>query len=148
FFNGLREIDLRCRGFGHHIAALLASPGKAQMCLGGSAALARALVGAVREAGGEILVQTEPRRILIESGRATGVESRSGEVFRGRHFVASGLNPQQTFLDLIDDDLLPEEWKQRARGFQYNLLAPLFSLHLNLKEPPRYQAAEKHPHLR
>src|SRR5262245_25824774 len=43
FFNGLREVDLRCCGFGHHIAALLASPGKAQMCVGGSAALARAL---------------------------------------------------------------------------------------------------------
>ena len=40
FFNGLREVDLRLRGFGHHIAALLASPAKAQMARGGSAALA------------------------------------------------------------------------------------------------------------
>src|SRR5204863_3355307 len=43
FFNGLREVDLRVRGFGHHIAALLASPAKAQMSRGGTAALARAL---------------------------------------------------------------------------------------------------------
>jgi phytoene dehydrogenase-like protein len=42
FFNGLREVDLRVKGFGHHIAALLASPAKAQMSLGGSAAAARA----------------------------------------------------------------------------------------------------------
>ena len=35
FFNGLREVDLRVRGFGHHIAALLASPGKAQMSRAG-----------------------------------------------------------------------------------------------------------------
>ena len=35
FFNGLREVDLRQRGFGHHIAALLASPAKAQMSRGG-----------------------------------------------------------------------------------------------------------------
>ena len=35
FFNGLREVDLRVRGFGHHIAALLASPAKAQMSRGG-----------------------------------------------------------------------------------------------------------------
>ena len=54
FFNGLREVDLRVRGFGHHIAALLASPAKAQMSRGGSAALARALEAAVRESGGEI----------------------------------------------------------------------------------------------
>src|SRR5262249_55891366 len=38
FFNGLREVDLRLPGFGHHIAALLASPAKAQMVRGGSAA--------------------------------------------------------------------------------------------------------------
>lgn len=148
FFNGLREVDLRCRGFGHHIAALLASPGKAQMCLGGSAALARALAGAVREAGGEVLLQTELRRILTEHGRVKGVETRSGEVFQARHFVASGLNPQQTFLELLDDDLLPQEWKQKSRDFQYNLLAPLFALHLNLKEPPHYEAAKKHSHLK
>ena len=37
FFNGLREVDLRVKGFGHHIPALLASRGKAQMCRGGSA---------------------------------------------------------------------------------------------------------------
>src|SRR5262249_10122112 len=28
FFNGLREVDLRLKGFGHHIAALIASPAK------------------------------------------------------------------------------------------------------------------------
>jgi 2-polyprenyl-6-methoxyphenol hydroxylase-like FAD-dependent oxidoreductase len=26
---------------------------------------------------------------------------------------------------------------ERVEGFQYNLLAPLFALHLNLHEPPR-----------
>jgi phytoene dehydrogenase-like protein len=147
FFNGLREVDLHCRGFGHHIASLLASPGKAQMCVGGSAALARALVSAVRDAGGDVLLQTEPRRILTDNGRATGVETCSGEVFQARQFVASGLNPQQTFLNLLDDDLLPQEWRQKSRDFQYNLLAPLFALHLNLKEAPLYEAAKKNPQL-
>jgi len=44
FFNGLREIDLRLRGFGHSIPALLAGRHMAQMCLGGSANLAQALI--------------------------------------------------------------------------------------------------------
>src|SRR5262249_49428488 len=44
FFNGLREVDLRQKGFGHSIPALLASDHMAQMCLGGSARLAEALV--------------------------------------------------------------------------------------------------------
>src|SRR6185503_14616785 len=89
FFNGLREVDLRCKGFGHHIPALLASKGKAQMCRGGSAALARALVAAVRESGGTVRLGAAPRRILVEGGRAVGVETVQGEVFRARQFVAS-----------------------------------------------------------
>ncbi|MGB7830816.1 MAG: NAD(P)/FAD-dependent oxidoreductase [Xanthobacteraceae bacterium] len=147
FFNGLREVDLRVRGFGHHIAALLASPAKAQMSRGGSAAVARALEAAVRESGGETRLLSEPRRILVEGGRAVGVETAAGEVFRARHFVASSLNPHQTFLDLIDDALVPRQVRDQVARFQYNLLAPLFALNLNLAEPPRYAARANHPEL-
>jgi phytoene dehydrogenase-like protein len=147
FFNGLREVDLRVRGFGHHIAALLASPAKAQMSRGGSAAVARALEAAVRESGGEIRLLSEPRRILVEGGRAVGVETAAGEVFRARHFVASSLNPHQTFLELIDDALVPRQVRDQVARFQYNLLAPLFALNLNLAEPPRYAARANHPEL-
>ncbi|MDX1978864.1 MAG: NAD(P)/FAD-dependent oxidoreductase [Bryobacteraceae bacterium] len=147
FFNGLREVDLRCRGFGHHIAALLAASGKAQMCVGGSAALARALVTAVEETGGAVKLQAEPRRILMEGGRAVGVETKAGEVFRARHFVASSLNPQQTFLDLMDDADVPAAWRAKAADFRYNLLAPLFALHVALEAAPVYRAARSRPYL-
>jgi phytoene dehydrogenase-like protein len=147
FFNGLREVDLRCRGFGHHIAALLASGGKAQMCRGGSASLSRALVDAVEEGGGEILLATTPRKILVERDRAVGVELADGSIIRARQFVTSGLNPRQTFLDLIEPDLLPREWRDRAEQFKFNLIAPLFALNVNLSQVPRYAAAEKHPEL-
>jgi phytoene dehydrogenase-like protein len=146
FFNGLREVDLRLRGFGHHIPALLASPAKAQLCLGGAARLADALASAVRESGGEIRVSCEPKRILVERGRAVGVETRDGEVLRSR-FVVSGLNPQQTFLDLMSPQDVAEEIRAKANAFEYNLLAPLFSLNLVLRERPRYRAEEKHPEL-
>lgn len=145
FFNGLREVDLRCKGFGHHIPALLASSGKAQMCKGGSIQLARALQSVITKHGGEIKLQTEPKRIIVENGKATGLETQNGEVIRARNFVASALNPQQTFLELIDEKYLPAEWKQKAGSFTYNLLAPLFSLNINLNAPPHYKAAEKNP---
>jgi phytoene dehydrogenase-like protein len=146
FFNGLREVDLRLRGFGHHIPALLASPAKAQLCLGGAARLADSLAAAVRDSGGEIRTSCEPRRIVVERGRVTGVETRQGEML-GARFVASSLNPQQTFLDLISESDLGAEWRARAQAFQYNLLAPLFSLNLVLKERPRYRAEDRHPGL-
>jgi len=142
FFNGLREVDLRCKGFGHHIPALLASKGKAQMCRGGSAVLAQALVSAVLENGGTIKLSTEPKKILIETERAVGVETSSGEVFRAHHFVVSGLNPHQTFLELTDEAFVPKEWREKVKRFQYNLIAPLFALNLNLNAPPKYTAAK------
>jgi phytoene dehydrogenase-like protein len=147
FFNGLREVDLRVKGFGHHIAALLASPSKAQMVRGGTAQLARALEAAVRESGGDIRTQTEPSRIMVEGGKAVGVITDSGEELRAGRFVVSSLNPQQTFISLIDHRHLPSDVVARASSFRYNLLAPLFALHLNLQEPLHYRAADRHPEL-
>ena len=147
FFNGLREVDLRLKGFGHSIPALLASRAKAQMAVGGSAALARALVADIAQHGGEVRCGIELRRILVCSGRVTGVELTTGEQIHASGFVASGLNPQQTFLDLMPAEAVPASVREKAAEFQYNLLAPLFGLHLALDEPPRYAASANHPEL-
>jgi phytoene dehydrogenase-like protein len=145
FFNGLREVDLRCKGFGHHIPVLLAAAGKAQMCVGGSAGLARALVRAVQETGGELRCDAAPARIVVEHDRVAGVETAAGERLRARHFVASALNPQQTFLELMDEQYVPQAWRERAAGYTYNLIAPLFGTYLNLRERPVYAAEKNFP---
>lgn len=147
FFNGLREVDLRSPGFGHHIPSLLAAPGKAQMCRGGASALARARVTAATEAGGSVRLGVEPRRVLVEAGRAAGVETTEGEIVRARHFVASSLNPHQTFVELLSEADLSGDWRRRAAEFRYNLIAPLFSLNLCLDAPPRYRAVDRRPEL-
>jgi phytoene dehydrogenase-like protein len=143
FFNGLREVDLRLQGFGHSIPALLASDRMAQLCLGGSARLAEALAADIRRHGGAIRTAAEPRAILVSSGRASGVELTSGERIQASGFIASGLNPQQTFLKLLDAEVAGVALRKQAVQFQYNLLAPLFALNLVLREPPRYVAAER-----
>jgi phytoene dehydrogenase-like protein len=147
FCNGLREIDLRLPGFGHSIPALLASRPMAQMAVGGTAQLAQSLVADIRAHGGELRCGIELRRILVRQGRATGVELTTGEQIEASGFVASGLNPQQTFLDLMPSEAVADTVREKAARFQYNLLAPLFSLHLALKEPPRYAAAAQRPEL-
>lgn len=147
FFNGLREVDLRLQGFGHSIPMLMANPHKAQMVAGGSARLAEALAADIREHGGEILAGATPRSILTRGGRAVGVELADGTRLLARAFVASNLNPQQTFLDLLDADTAPSRLREQAANFQWNVLAPLFALTLNLHEPPRYAAAAAHPEL-
>ena len=147
FFNGLREVDLRCHGFGHHIPALFASAGRPQMARGGSKSLAIALQTAAKNAGGEFLLQTEPKQIIVENGKSVGVLLTDGRVIRAKHGVVSSLNPQQTFVDLMSPNTLPLECRSQAEQFEYNLIAPLFGLNLNLREAPVYKAAEKYPHL-
>lgn len=147
FFNGLREIDPTLPGFGHAIPALLAGRHKAQMCLGGSDRLAAALLADIREHGGEVRLSAEPRSLLVRGGRVVGIELRDGERIEAARFVASGLNPQQTFLDLLPADAAENKLRAQASGFRYNRLAPLFALNLALREPPRYAAAEQRPEL-
>lgn len=149
FFNGLREVDLRLHGFGHSIPALLAGGHMAQMCLGGSARLADALVADIREQGGDVRTHAELRSILVEGGQAIGVELADGErlLVEAGGFVASGLNPQQTFVKLMPADVVPSDVSSKAAGFRYNLLAPLFALNLALAEPPDYTAAKDDPDL-
>jgi phytoene dehydrogenase-like protein len=146
FFNGLREVDPCCEGFGHHIPALLAASGKAQMCLGGSASLAHALVSVVKNTGGDIRLRTSPKKIVVENGKAIGVVTEEGEFIAGA-FVVSSLNPQQTFLELMDPRVVPQIWRDSAARFKYNVLAPLFALYLSLNEQPQYKACEKNPEL-
>lgn len=147
FFNGLREVDLRMQGFGHSIPALLAGSNMAQMCRGGSVRLAEALTADIREHGGEIRTSAEPQSILMRNGRAVGIELADGERLTADGFIASGLNPQQTFLKLLSADAVPQSVRERAAGFHYNLLAPLFGLNVALDEPPQYSAAQQHPEL-
>lgn len=133
FFNGLREVDLRLRGFGHAIPALLASPARAQMCMGGSARLAEALVRDIEAHGGVVRCGVSLKAIVMRRNRAAGIELADGERIEARGFVASGLNPQQTFVDLLPG----HPAGRRAAKFRYNRIAPLFGLYLALSEPAK-----------
>jgi phytoene dehydrogenase-like protein len=143
FFNGLREVDLRLPGFGHAIPALLAGRHKAQMAVGGSAALARALAADIALHGGEIRCGMEIRRIVLDRGRASGVELHGGERITARRFIASCLDPGQTFLRLLAPGDAAPELCAKAERFRFNAIAPLFALHVALGEAPRYAAAAR-----
>jgi phytoene dehydrogenase-like protein len=140
FLAGAREVDMNAPGHGWLIPALIASPAKAQLCVGGSAALARGLVGAVEAAGGEVWTGQTVRSVLVEGGHAVGAALADGTRVRARLFVASTLNPQQTVLELAAGYSWPAGVVAGARGFRYNEVGPLFGINVALREPPRYQA--------
>jgi phytoene dehydrogenase-like protein len=82
----------------------------------------------------------------MRQGRAVGIELATGEQITA-DVVVSGLNPQQTFLQLLPPDAVPAELRSQVTRFEYNLLAPLFALNVALAEAPRWTAAQTRPEL-
>ena len=77
---------------------------------GGGRALSDALVERLGELGGECFVDTPVRQILIEGGAAVGVEVAGGERIEART-VVSGVDPHQTFFELVTDDAVSKVYR-------------------------------------
>ncbi|MGB6351053.1 MAG: NAD(P)/FAD-dependent oxidoreductase, partial [Pseudolabrys sp.] len=117
-----------------------------QLCEGGSFNLARGLMEAFIAAGGTFQPQVNIDRIVIENGRAAGIELADGRTVRARQFVASTLDVHQTFEDLVGREQLPAAFLKKLDAFQYTAWS-LFGLHLALNESPRFAAEKFDPNI-
>ena len=96
---------------------------------GGSSRLPEALVRAIAARGGEVRLKTRVARILIEDGRARGVELADGRrIVAGA--VVSNADLKRTFGELVDPALLPAEF--RARMAAAAPACSAFMVHLGL----------------
>ncbi len=102
---------------------------------GGMGSLSEALARSVEAKGGEVRLGTPASRIVVEDGRAVGVELRSGEVVRARH-VVSNLDKQATFFGLVGDEATPTEVTERISGIDHR--AAYVHLLFKLKGLPDY----------
>jgi phytoene dehydrogenase-like protein len=84
---------------------------------GGSQSFADALVAAIEERGGEVRLRTPVRRILIENGRAAGVELDKGGIERAGA-VISNADAQRTFIELVGSAHLPAGFVREIRALQ------------------------------
>lgn len=73
---------------------------------GSSQALSDAYAARVRELGSEVRTGTRVSRILVEDGRARGVETADGRRFTAK-YVVSNADPFQTFHGLVGRDRTP-----------------------------------------
>jgi len=115
-----------------------------QLCQGGSWNLARGLMDHFISSGGHYLDNAHVERIIVDQGRAKGVELADGRTLRARSFVASTVDVHQTFESMIGRDQLPPAYRDRVDAFHYTSWS-LFGVHFALKEAPRYAAASFDP---
>ncbi|MBI4266510.1 MAG: NAD(P)/FAD-dependent oxidoreductase [Acidobacteria bacterium] len=85
---------------------------------GGTGAISNAIADAAREAGAEIRTQAAVARILVRGRRAEGVVLDSGDEIRASA-VASSVDPRLTFLGLLDEGLLPDEFLEDVRRYKF-----------------------------
>ena len=117
-----------------------------QLCQGGSFNLARGLMESFVAAGGTYEPQVAIDRIVIENGKATGIQLADGSTVRARQFVASTLDVHRTFETLVGREQLPADFLKKLDGFQYTAWS-LFGLHLALNESPQFAAAKFDPNI-
>ena len=68
---------------------------------GGMGSITRAMAQSAEAHGATIRTNAEVRRVVVENGRATGVELVDGSIVRAKA-VASNADPKRTFLRLVD----------------------------------------------
>ena len=81
---------------------------------GGSQKFADALVGVIEKHGGKIHLRTPVKRIVIENGRATGVELGDGQIHTARAII-SNADLKRTFLELVGCKHLPAKFARSMK---------------------------------
>ncbi len=143
----LRGNELGEVGQGYIVPVACAAGISSTISKGTSHRMAHTLNQMVIKNGGEVYEGQAAAEILIEDGRAAGVRLADGRILKARQFVVSTLNPQQTFLQLINGDKIDSHLKKRAENFKYSLTTPIMTLHLALHERPMWAAAEYDPNV-
>jgi phytoene dehydrogenase-like protein len=108
---------------------------------GGMGSLSEALRRSIEDKGGEVRLGTSVRRILVEGGRAVGVELRGGAQIRA-DVVVSNLDKQSTLLRLVGDEHVPAEVAEKVRAIDHR--GAFLHLLFKLRGLPRYGPPFEH----
>ncbi len=85
---------------------------------GGTGAISLAIAEAARAAGAEIRTEAAVSRILVTDGAASGVVLENGDEIRAGT-IASSVDPNLTFLQMVGADLLPGDFVEDVRRYKF-----------------------------
>lgn len=110
----------------------------------GNLAIARALYQSFLQSGGDYPGLARVERILIEGGKAVGVQLKDGRKIHAKA-VISTLNVEETFIDLVGEKRLPEDTETSSLDWEWEV-GSLLSCHYGyIGEAPQYRSAEFDP---
>lgn len=87
---------------------------------GGAGRLAEALVARLQDKGGRVVCDTTVTRVVVEKGRAVGVETKGGDSLAARRAVLADVGAPSLYMDLVGADQLPQDFLGDLKHFQYD----------------------------
>ena len=85
---------------------------------GGTGAISNAIADAAREAGAEIRTKSSVAKILVKGGKISGVVLENGDEILA-DVVSSSVDPNLTFIKMIEPHQLPDEFLEEVRRYKY-----------------------------
>ena len=108
--------------------------------IGGSHKLASSLAKEIVINKGLILENAEVTKILLENGKAAGVELFDGQIVKAKTVVSS-LDPHSTFLRLVGEENLSKNLASYANRWAFEH-SSFFTTHIATKEPVQYNCED------
>ena len=127
-------------GLGYLVPLYMNRSTNYRICVGGSHMLTQSLIKVILENKGTLLTTQNIKKIIVEDGKAVGVEREDGEVFEAKA-VISTIDTHQTFLKLIGEDKIGEDFAESLKPWMWEHWS-FFSTHLALEEAPEFTAAK------
>jgi phytoene dehydrogenase-like protein len=102
---------------------------------GGIGSVSEAILRSFEEHGGEVRYKAQVKRLLVEGGKAVGVELRTGEKISSK-VVLSTLDARSTFIGLVGEENLSSPFVHSVKEIEYT--NGYIQIHLTLKELPEF----------
>lgn len=109
---------------------------------GGSIALPNALAAALKDRGGEIVLNAEVKTIRVEQGRAKSVVTADGDEYIGSKCIVSNVDARRVFLEMIDGYDLDPKFERDLKHVEQAPVSGVMQA-VAIDDAPRYRAGRE-----
>jgi beta-carotene ketolase (CrtO type) len=108
---------------------------------GGFVNLPMALANYLQSKGGQIMTSSRVKKIMIEDGRAIGVELANGKVIGAKKLVASSTDPSTLILNLIGEEYVDSHLAGSIKRMEWG--DAIFGIYLALNGSLEYKSGQE-----
>jgi phytoene dehydrogenase-like protein len=133
--------DAAASGFMTRVIAFAIEAGGMPVPRGGGARLVDALVRLIEDQGGVCETGQDVERVLVKTGRATGVRLVGGDIADAERAVICNVTPTQLYGRLLDPADVPADVAEAGKRFRFGRSE--MQIHFALSEPPRWEGDDR-----